>query len=190
MSTVVVISSRVPREYVWSTTFVIVIVIVILLFAPRVRGVDHLLIRVEQVIRSAVGRIGIGCVVRQAVVSGAGVQRLADCLIKDPTLLPGSQSHLRQRVDHLWSQIQPGGSPAAERTVVASWPRLKTTMIVNQIKCFFLRRKKPNLAPAVLLCIESPGGKLEGVPSRRLSGKLIVNVENVTLMFCKDCLTC
>ena len=78
------------------------------------------------------------------------------------------QSHLRQRVDHLWSQIQPGGSPAAERTVVASWPRLKTTMIVDQINCFLL-----NLAPAVLLCIESPGGKLEGVPSRRLSGKLI-----------------
>ena len=88
MSTVVVISSRVPREYVWSTTFVIVIVI--LLFAPRVRVVDHLLIRVEQVIRSAVGRIGIGCVVRQ-VVSGAGVQRLADCLshiFDDPTLSP------------------------------------------------------------------------------------------------------
>ena len=132
--------------------------------------VDHLLIRVEQVIRSAVGRVGIGCVVRQ-LVSGAGVQRLADCLshiFDEPTLLPSIQSHLRQRVDHLWSQIQPGGSPAAERTVVASWPRLKTTMIVDQINYFLL-----NLAPAVLLCIESPGGKLEGVPSRRLSGRLI-----------------
>ena len=49
---------------------------------------------------------------------------------------------------------------------------------------FFI--KSSNLAPAVLLCIESPGGKLEGVPSRRLSGRLIVNAgltfENVTLM--------
>ena len=137
--------------------------------------VDHLLIRVEQVIRSAVRRVGIGCVVRQ-LVPGAGVQRLADCLSHIFDEQRSNQSHLRQRVDHLWSQIQPGGSPAAERTVVASWPRLKTTMIVDQINLI-----KKNLAPAVLLCIESPGGKLEGVPSRRLSGRLIVNAgfENV-----------
>ena len=87
------------------------------------------------------------------------------------------QSHLRQRVDHLWSQIQPGGSPAAERTVVASWPRLKTTMIVDQIN---LIKKKPGARSPSLH--REPRWQAGRRSLPQTEWKVDCKFENVTLM--------
>ena len=83
-------------------------------------------------------------------------------------------THLWQGVDHLRSQVQPGGSPAAEGSVVSCWSRLKRTGYFwipyhrhDDAACHL--RGGKDLASTVLLGIEGSSRQLERVPTSRLS---------------------
>ena len=83
-------------------------------------------------------------------------------------------THLWQGVDHLRSQVQPGGSPAAEGSVVSCWPRLKRSGYFwipyhrhDDAACHL--RGGKDLASTVLLGIEGTSRQLERIPTSRLS---------------------
>ena len=80
-------------------------------------------------------------------------------------------THLWQGVDHLRSQVQPGGSPAAEGSVVSCWSRLKRSgyFLVPYHRHDDAACHLKDLTSTVLLGIEGAGRQLERVPTSRLS---------------------
>ena len=95
-------------------------------------------------------------------------------------------SHLWQRVDHLWPQIETTRrSAAAERSVVSCWPPLITGLQPDSYKWLEIclckascivycglgeEKKSDDLASTILLRIESTSRQLERVAPSRLGG--------------------